>query len=215
MKLKSTFRNDTGTSRSKKIRSEGSIPAVLYGKDIEVKTIQIDNKEFKEILSSEGRNAIVDIELDGESYFAMLKDVQTHPITNDILHLEFYNIDRSQKVEVTIPIRLVGKEISKFEGAVVHQLDEVEIRCPSTKIPRQIKLDVSELTLGHSLHVSDLEDIEGIEILNSPDEMIVSVTTIDEEPEDELEEELTGEEPVLIGSEDDDEVEESEEDEEE
>jgi len=215
MKLKSTFRNDTGTSRSKKIRSEGSIPAVLYGKDIEVKTIQIDNKEFKEILISEGRNAIVDIELEGESYFAMLKDVQTHPITNDILHLEFYNIDRSQKVEVTIPIRLVGKEISKFEGAVVHQLDEVEIRCPSTKIPRQIKLDVSELTLGHSLHVSDLEDIEGIEILNSPDEMIVSVTTIDEEPEDELEEELTGEEPVLIGSEDDDEVEESEEEEEE
>jgi len=215
MKLKSTFRNDTGTSRSKKIRSEGAIPAVLYGKDIDVKTIQIDNKEFKEILSSEGRNAIVDIELDGESYFAMLKDVQTHPITNDILHLEFYNIDRSQKVEVTIPIRLVGKEISKFEGAVVHQLDEVEIRCPSTEIPRQIKLDVSELTLGHSLHVSDLEAIEGIEILNDPDEMIVSVTTIDEEPEDELEEELTGEEPVLIGSEDDDEVEESPEDDEE
>ncbi|MFO7887352.1 MAG: 50S ribosomal protein L25 [Eubacteriales bacterium] len=215
MKLKSTFRDDTGTSRSKKIRSTGAIPAVLYGKDIEVKTIQIDNKEFKEILSSEGRNAIVDIELDGESYFAMLKDVQTHPITNDILHLEFYNIDRSQKVEVTIPIRLVGKEISKFEGAVVHQLDEVEIRCPSTEIPRQIKLDVSELTLGHSLHVSDLEAIEGIEILNDPDEMIVSVTTIDEEPEDELEEELTGEEPVLIGSEDDDEVEESPEDEEE
>lgn len=215
MKLKSTFRSDTGTSRSKKIRSEGSIPAVLYGKDIDVKTIQIDTKEFKEILRSEGRNAIVDIELDGESYFAMLKDVQTHPITNNILHLEFYNIDRSQKVEVTIPIRLVGKEISKIEGAVVHQLDEVEIRCPSTKIPRQIELDISELVLGHSMYVSDLEDIEDIEILNDPDEMIVSVTTIDEEPEDELEEELTGEEPVLIGSEDDDEAEEETEEDEE
>lgn len=214
MKLKSTFRSDTGTSRSKKIRQEGSIPAVLYGKDIDVKTITVDTKDFKEILKSEGRNAIVDIELDGESYFAMLKDVQTHPITNDILHLEFYNIDRSQKVEVTIPIRLVGKEISKIEGAVVHQLDEVEIRCPSTKIPRQIELDISELTLGHSLHVSDLEKIEDIEILNDPEEMIVSVTTIDEEPEDELEEELTGEEPVLIGSEDDEEAEETEEDEE-
>jgi large subunit ribosomal protein L25 len=214
MKLKSTFRGDTGTSRSKKIRQEGSIPAVLYGKDIDVKTITVDTKDFKEILKSEGRNAIVDIELDGESYFAMLKDVQTHPITNDILHLEFYNIDRSQKVEVTIPIRLVGKEISKIEGAVVHQLDEVEIRCPSTKIPRQIELDITELTLGHSLHVSDLEKIEDIEILNDPEEMIVSVTTIDEEPEDELEEELTGEEPVLIGSEDDEEAEEPEEDEE-
>lgn len=214
MKLKSTFRGDTGTSRSKKIRQEGSIPAVLYGKDIDVKTITVDTKDFKEILKSEGRNAIVDIELDGESYFAMLKDVQTHPITNDILHLEFYNIDRSQKVEVTIPIRLVGKEISKIEGAVVHQLDEVEIRCPSTKIPRQIELDITELTLGHSLHVSDLEKIEDIEILNDPEEMIVSVTTIDEEPEDELEEELTGEEPVLIGSEDDEEAEELEEDEE-
>ncbi|HCX04641.1 MAG TPA: 50S ribosomal protein L25 [Clostridiales bacterium] len=214
MKLKSTFRGDTGTSRSRKIRQEGSIPAVLYGKDIDVKTITVDTKDFKEILKSEGRNAIVDIELDGESYFAMLKDVQTHPITNDILHLEFYNIDRSQKVEVTIPIRLVGKEISKIEGAVVHQLDEVEIRCPSTKIPRQIELDITELTLGHSLHVSDLEKIEDIEILNDPEEMIVSVTTIDEEPEDELEEELTGEEPVLIGSEDDEEAEEPEEDEE-
>jgi large subunit ribosomal protein L25 len=214
MKLKSTFRGDTGTSRSKKIRQEGSIPAVLYGKDIDAKTITVDTKDFKEILKSEGRNAIVDIELDGESYFAMLKDVQTHPITNDILHLEFYNIDRSQKVEVTIPIRLVGKEISKIEGAVVHQLDEVEIRCPSTKIPRQIELDITELTLGHSLHVSDLEKIEDIEILNDPEEMIVSVTTIDEEPEDELEEELTGEEPVLIGSEDDEEAEELEEDEE-
>jgi large subunit ribosomal protein L25 len=214
MKLKSTFRGDTGTSRSKKIRQEGSIPAVLYGKDIDVKTITVDTKDFKEILKSEGRNAIVDIELDGESYFAMLKDVQTHPITNDILHLEFYNIDRSQKVEVTIPIRLVGKEISKIEGAVVHQLDEVEIRCPSTKIPRQIELDITELTLGHSLHVSDLEKIEDIEILNDPEEMIVSVTTIDEEPEDELEEELTGEEPVLIGSEDDEEAEEPVEDEE-
>ncbi len=210
MKLKSTFRNDTGTSRSKKIRKEGSIPAVLYGKDIDVKNIQIDTKEFKEILRSEGRNAIVDIELDGESYFAMLKDVQTNPISNNIIHLEFYNIDRSQKVEVTIPIRLVGKEISKIEGAVVHQLDEVEIRCPSTKIPRQIELDISELVLGHSLHVSDLEDIEDIEILNDPDEMIVSVTTIDEEPEDELEEELGEEEPVLIGSEDDEETEDEE-----
>jgi large subunit ribosomal protein L25 len=215
MKLKSTFRGDTGTSRSKKIRQEGSVPAVLYGKDIDAKNIQIDTKEFKEILKSEGRNAIVDIELDGESYFAMLKDVQTHPITNDILHLEFYNIDRSQKVEVTIPIRLVGKEISKIEGAVVHQLDEVEIRCPSTKIPRQIELDISELVLGHSLYVSDLEEIEEIEILNDPDEMIVSVTTVDEEPEDELEEELTGEEPVLIGSEDDEEAEDVEQEEEE
>ncbi len=215
MKLKSTFRNDTGTSRSKKIRQEGSVPAVLYGKDIDAKNIQIDIKEFNEILKSEGRNAIVDIELDGESYFAMLKDVQTHPISNDILHLEFYNIDRSQKVEVTIPIRLVGKEISKIEGAVVHQLDEVEIRCPSTKIPRQIELDISDLTLGHSLHVLDLEKIEGIEILNNPDEMIVSVTTIDEEPEDELEEELTDEEPVLIGSEDEEEVEDVEEEDEE
>jgi len=215
MKLKSTFRNDTGTSRSKKIRQEGSVPAVLYGKDIDAKNIQIDIKEFNEILKSEGRNAIVDIELDGESYFAMLKDVQTHPISNDILHLEFYNIDRSQKVEVTIPIRLVGKEISKIEGAVVHQLDEVEIRCPSTKIPRQIELDISNLTLGHSLHVLDLEKIEGIEILNNPDEMIVSVTTIDEEPEDELEEELTDEEPVLIGSEDEEEVEDVEEEDEE
>jgi len=210
MKLKSTFRNDTGTSRSKKIRKEGSIPAVLYGKDIDVKNIQIDTKEFKEILRSEGRNAIVDIELDGESYFAMLKDVQTNPISNNIIHLEFYNIDRSQKVEVTIPIRLVGKEISKIEGAVVHQLDEVEIRCPSTKIPRQIELDISELVLGHSLHVSDLEDIEDIEILNDPDEMIVSVTTIDEEPEDELEEELGEEEPVIIGSKDDEETEDEE-----
>src|SRR6056297_1717675 len=181
-------REKTGKGVARKLRKEGLIPGVVYGRNREPQALTVDPDDLK-----------------GKLY------------SNDIIHVDFQHIAMDETISITVPIKLVGDAPGVREGGVLQQLmREVDIEVLPTNIPDEIELDIDELTLSDSLEVGDLDVPEEVNVLNSPDDVIVTVVAPSEEIEEEEEEELEEEfiEPEVIGEEEEEEGEEGEEEEE-
>ena len=205
--LEAEAREKTGKSIARKLRREGKIPGVVYGRERNPQPLIVDPLKLKGKLDA---NAIVDLTIkddDGESSTetVMIKDYQKHVIKNELLHVDFHHISMDETITVTIPIEIVGKAYGVQEGGVLQQLmREVEIECLPTDIPDSFELDITELDVGDSLQVSDLEVGDEIELVSALDDVIVTVVTPSEEITEEVEEELLdveGLEPEVIGEE--------------
>ncbi|HKL12801.1 MAG TPA: 50S ribosomal protein L25/general stress protein Ctc [Halanaerobiales bacterium] len=207
-------REKTGKGVARKLRKEGLIPGVVYGRNREPQALTVDPDDLKGKLYS---NAIIDLSIDGEEETVMIKDFQKDVIKEDIIHVDFQHIAMDETISITVPIKLVGDAPGVREGGVLQQLmREVDIEVLPTDIPDEVELDINELTLSDSLEVSDLEVPEEVTILNSPEDVIVTIVAPSEEIEEEEEEELEEEfiEPEVIGEEEEEEGEEGEEEEE-
>jgi large subunit ribosomal protein L25 len=202
MKLSCVPRDVTGTGVSRRLRSNDFIPGVIYGRAVNPLNISINKKDLVKAIKENGENALLDIELQGKSYYTMIKDVQRDYVKDIILHVDFQQISKTQKVQVLIPIHLLNTSVVQNEGALVHQMDQLSIECIPDQIPKSITLDVSELKVGHGLTVEQIQVDEGIKILNDKDEVIVSLSPlrVSEETEEESED-AENAEPVVIGSE--------------
>ncbi|MGM0410491.1 MAG: 50S ribosomal protein L25/general stress protein Ctc [Bacillota bacterium] len=207
--IKVEAREETGKGVARRLRREGKIPGVIYGKGQDPKALIVDPLDINKRLFG---NAIFELTIvdDGEEEeeLAMIKDYQRDVIKDDLLHVDFQHISMDEKISVTVPIHLEGSAPGVKEGGVLQKLmRELEIEAFPGDIPEEIVLDISELTMGDSLQVSDLEDDEDIDILSPYDNVIVTVVTpseeITEEDEEELEEEFI--EPEVIGEEDEEE----------
>ncbi len=204
-------REKTGKGVARKLRKEGLIPGVVYGRNREPQALTVDPDDLKGKLYS---NAIIDLSIDGEEETVMIKDFQKDVIKEDIIHVDFQHIAMDETISITVPIKLVGDAPGVREGGVLQQLmREVDIEVLPTDIPDEVELDINELTLSDSLEVSDLEVPEEVTILNSPEDVIVTIVAPSEEIEEEEEEELEEEfiEPEVIGEEEEEEGEEGEE----
>jgi large subunit ribosomal protein L25 len=196
-------RTETGKGVARKIRRNGQIPGVVYGRGNEPKSIKVNPQDIEKILFS---NAIIDLsfaEEDGEEATVIIKDFQRDVIKKNLLHVDFQFISMDEKITVSVPISLEGTAAGVHEGGVLQQLiRNIEIDALPAEIPSEITLDISELEMGDSLAVSDLELPEGIDLVTDIDEVIVTVVTptelIEEEEEEEEEEFL---EPEVIGEE--------------
>lgn len=192
-------REKTGKGVARKLRQKGLVPAVLYGKGKEPQALVVDPQEVRNYLAG---NTIFDLEIEGlGKETALIKEVQRDAISGDIKHIDFLHITLDEKVTVTVPVTLVGDAPGAREGGVVQQLLwEMEVQCLPLEIPESIEVDISNLSVGESLSVSDVKAAEGIEILTSPEEVIVTVAlptaTVEET---DAEEEVT--EPEVIGEE--------------
>lgn len=192
-------REKTGKGVARKLRQKGLVPAVLYGKGKEPQALVVDPQEVRNYLAG---NTIFDLEIEGlGKETALIKEVQRDAISGDIKHIDFLHITLDEKVTVTVPVTLVGDAPGAREGGVVQQLLwEMEVQCLPLEIPESIEVDISNLRVGESLSVSDVKAAEGIEILTSPEEVIVTVAlptaTVEET---DAEEEVT--EPEVIGEE--------------
>lgn len=192
-------REKTGKGVARKLRQKGLVPAVLYGKGKEPQALVVDPQEVRNYLAG---NTIFDLEIEGlGKETALIKEVQRDAISGDIKHIDFLHITLDEKVTVTVPVTLVGDAPGAREGGVVQQLLwELEVECLPLEIPESIEVDISNLSVGESLSVSDVKAAEGIEILTSPEEVIVTVAlptaTVEET---DAEEEVT--EPEVIGEE--------------
>lgn len=192
-------REKTGKGVARKLRQKGLVPAVLYGKGKEPQALVVDPQEVRNYLAG---NTIFDLEIEGlGKEIALIKEVQRDAISGDIKHIDFLHITLDEKVTVTVPVTLVGDAPGAREGGVVQQLLwEMEVQCLPLEIPESIEVDISNLRVGESLSVSDVKAAEGIEILTSPEEVIVTVAlptaTVEET---DAEEEVT--EPEVIGEE--------------
>jgi len=215
IKLNANIREDFSGSRLNALRREGKIPAVLYGPDIKNTSIYVDEKEFKSAISTEhGENALIKINVEGsrKSATTIIKEIQVHPVTMKIMHVDFGQIKLTEKVEVEVPVEVEGEAPGvKNEGGVLeHIIRKVRVRCLPTSIPDNFILDVSELAVGDHLTIADIPAVEGVEILADPEALVINLvppTEFKEPEETELEEEA---EPEVIGREKEEEEEEEE-----
>ena len=204
-------RDETGKGVARKLRRNGLIPGVVYGHNREPQALTVDPNDLKGKINS---NAIIDLNIDGEEETVMIKDFQKDVIKEDIIHVDFQQISMDETISITVPIKLVGDAPGVREGGVLQQLmRDVDIEVLPTNIPDEIELNIDELTLSDSLEVGDLDVPEDVNVLNSPDDVIVTIVAPSEEIEEEEEEELEEEfiEPEVIGEEEEEEGEEGEE----
>ncbi|UCD23823.1 MAG: 50S ribosomal protein L25 [Gemmatimonadota bacterium] len=169
-------RQETGKGIARQLRRAGQIPAVVYGHGREPAALKIDQAELDKILSVAGASTVVELQLGGKTVKTLIREVQRHATRLDVLHVDFLEIHAGEKLNVRAPLRLEGSpEGVRNQGGVLDQvLRDVEIRVLPRHLPEFIAVDVTELTVGQSLHVSDLV-IENAEILDDPDTTICSV----------------------------------------
>jgi large subunit ribosomal protein L25 len=169
---------------ARRVRREGKIPAVVYGAGKESLSITVDPRVVTRILNSEtGHNTIFDLTLDGEKTKAMIVDWQYEPIKGRILHIDLKRIALDKVLTVSVPIELTGEaEGVKTQGGILEQmLREVEIECLPADIPSHIDVDVSQLTFGKVLRVSDLPHSDKIKFLTDENQPVAHVTSVKEE----------------------------------
>jgi len=205
--LNGTRRDSLGKGGARKARAAGHIPAVLYGHGETPVPVTVQAREFELALRGhKGGNPIVNLAVNGGEYTALVRDVQYDPLTHGILHLDFQHISLTETVEVRVNLHLNGSPTGVKDGGGIleHLLREVEVECLPTDIPAKLEIDVSNLAIGDSLHVSDLK-VERAEILTEADRAIAAVVppTILEEVAPA--EEGAAAEPEVIGAKKDEE----------
>lgn len=175
--LRAQKRQSKSSSETKRLRKSGRIPAILYGLDKENEAIHLDQSEVNATFRSEGRNAILELTIeDKPSEKVIVADIQTHPIKDQILHIDFKRIDMSEKMVAVTPLVFTGEAEGVKRGGVLQtQLWEVEVRCLPADLPESISVDISNLEIGDTLTVGDLVVPDGVEIQHDPEEVIASV----------------------------------------
>jgi len=168
--------NTRGDSKAKAERENGKIPAVVYGSDFKNSKIVVDKLVFNKVFNHAGESSLINLSIDENSAVKVLvHDIQIHPTTGDITHIDFYKVNMKEKIKTAIPIVEVGESpaVVDLEGALINNRDEVEVEClPGDLIP-EIEVDISVLkTFDDVIKVSDLKVPAGIEILDDADEVI-------------------------------------------
>ena len=183
-KLDIETRESVGKKSTKAIRKDGMIPSTLYFKGDEPESISIDKIKLYQALKSDQR--VYEVELGGESQYVMVKAVQYHPVTDEIIHLDFMRVRRSEKMTISVPLVLVGKPIGVVEGGILSQaLNQIEISCFPTNVPDQIEVNVDKMELNSSISVADVSfDDEEVEILSSSEINVATITAPSAEKEE-------------------------------
>ena len=192
-KLNVENRPITGKKTAKKLRNKGIIPGVLYFKGEEPIQIAVDKLVMYHALHSGQR--IYEIDVAGTTQYVMVKEMQYHPVTDALIHIDFMRVRRSEKINISVPIMLIGESLGVKEGGVISQsLTQIEIECLPTDVPEQIELDVTDLEMNSSYSVAyvKIKD-EEITIISEQELIVGSIhpPVAEEEPiiEDELEDE--------------------------
>jgi len=177
--IKADKRVLTGKNVARKVRGAGNIPAVLYGGNVEPVSITISAKDWDKITRHMKRNVILDMEIHGgevvENRPVMVKAIQRNGLGTRIMHIDFYNVSMEKTVEVEVPIHLSGKAKGEVLGGIVDvHLRSIKVECLPGQIPEEIVVDMSELDIGDSVHVSDIS-LPGVKLVEHGDVAILSV----------------------------------------
>ena len=172
------LREKKGKQSAKRIRLEGFVPGILYGRGKQPELLTINNKELLSILHAHGRNAVVNL-LTGKSkkkIKTFIYEIQHDPLSDTVIHVDFKHISLDEKIHVTIPIHLVGtSEGVKNEGGIMeHIMHTLEIQCLPAEIPEEIVLDVSQLHVGDGINVKDIPH-DKFEVLSDPERTVIHI----------------------------------------
>lgn len=176
IKLSATRRTESGKGPSNRLRRAGQIPAIAYGKDLASLQVAIAPKELLKVLGSDhGKNSVVELDIEGgDRLTVMVRDYAYHPISRQLTHADFLAVKLDEPVEVSVPLRAVGKAKGLVLGGIVQQIFRtIAVRCLPEQIPSVVEVDITELDMGESLKASDLKLVEGVKVLLPAEQTII------------------------------------------
>ncbi|MER3631862.1 MAG: 50S ribosomal protein L25 [Blastocatellia bacterium] len=184
--VKAAKKQTFGKNFNRRLRKEGKIPVVIYGGGSESIGAVAELKDLAAIIRSDsGVNTVFSLEIEGDgTHDVIFQDRQVDPVTGRLIHADLRRFARGEKIEMTVPIHLVGHPVGlDEEGAVLTQtMREIKVLCEPAKTPESIDVDISGLGAGHAIHVSDLTVGQGIEIHESPEAVVANILIVREAP---------------------------------
>lgn len=198
-------RNASGRGLARATRRNGLVPAVVYGGKSEPQAIALVHHEVIKHLEHEAvYSHVLDLKIDGKTEKAILKDIQRHPAKPQILHMDFMRVDESQALKVNVPLHFINEDICvgvKAGGVITHAMVDVEVSCLPSKLPEYIEVDLANIDIGGSIHLTEIvlpEDVEVVALMQEGehDYTVAQVmkTRIEQEPDEIQDEDETSEE---------------------
>jgi large subunit ribosomal protein L25 len=170
--LSASARTDTGKGVARKLRAAGKVPGVVYGHHREPQGLALDTRDLERLLERiVAASTVIDLEIDGTARKTLIREVQRDPIRRSIIHIDFQELVAGEMVRVQVRISFEGTPAGvRADGGIFEELlHEIEVEAEPANIPEEIAVDVSGLTIGHSLHVSDLRLPTGVELVTDPE----------------------------------------------
>lgn len=182
LELTAVRRRTSGKEGARKLLSLGKVPGIMYGKGLESRSVEFDRRDLEKFLGVARRGTVI-VRLnvqdgaDAKESFAVLKDVQTNPRTDRVIHVDFYEVAFGKKFRIEVPIRLKGKAAGIEQGGIVEQVTRsLEVECLPVNVPEFLEVDVSPLEIGHSLHLEDVPFPEGVQPVDK--EMTATIVAV-------------------------------------
>jgi large subunit ribosomal protein L25 len=199
IQLSASERTQLGTPHTRRLRRQGRVPGVLYQRGEASIPFSLDGRELRHLLHGDGaRTAVIDLAIDGRAPLpALVKEWQTHPVRDVVIHVDLQQVDLTEAVEAPVALVLTGNAIGVRDGGVLDQtVRDVIVRALPDALPESLEHDVSELEIGSTLQLGDVSAPEGVEIVGEPETVVASITApseVVEEVEEVEEEEVEGE----------------------
>lgn len=188
-------RPGSGKGEARALRRQGRVPAVAYGAGLSSIPVSVDARELYHALhTSAGENAVIEIDLDGESHLTLAREIHRHPVRREILHLDLVAVNRNVKVTVDVGIHLVGEAPGADEGGVLDQVRfTVPIEVLPLEVPESFQLDVSDMQIGDVKRVADLDVPAGVTVLDDEEYVVATLNAPTQTVED-----VEGDEPTEV-----------------
>jgi large subunit ribosomal protein L25 len=177
IKLTATPRSEQGTRPSRRLRAEGKVPGVVYGLGTDPRPVTVPWRELRAaLITDQGLNAVIHLDLDGSTSPTLVKDMQRHPVRRDVLHVDFLRVDLDKPIEMDVPLVLEGEavKVAQGDGMVEQALNALLVSGKPDAIPGQIAVDITGLEIGDAIRVGDLQLPEGITTSVDPEEPVVT-----------------------------------------
>ena len=185
--LVATPRTGSGSPAARRLRAEGHIPGVLYGRGMEPISVTVERREFRLALSGPaGVNTVLDLQVGGKSYPAVVKELQRHSIRRTVNHIDFLQVNMNEEITVHVAVRLEGesKAVAAMGGLVDPAVDSLEVSCTPTDMPNEFVIDITDMQPDTVIRLSDIPMPKGVTPLGDPDLVVVTVLTTAQEIEE-------------------------------
>lgn len=190
IKMKIESRENIGSNRVNKLRANSTLPGVIYKRDSETLVVQISEPEFVRAYKLAGTTNVINLDLNGEVHPVIIKDIQRHPVKNQILHVDFQELNMNETIKMFIPVNLINRDGIRLQPSILSQmLDQVEIECLPNNIPNSADVDVADMTFTDPIYVKDLDvaNNDDVTVLTDLDTLVCTLSepSVQEEETDE------------------------------
>ena len=173
-----TTKRDVLGKKVRFLRRQGVTPANVYGSNVESVSLQVETPVLEQLLAKVGRNALVTLRIDGKKRVAMIRDIERHALTDELLHVGFFAVDMTHKVKTDVPLVFVGESLAEKTSRLMllHSLSTLNVEALPADLPRNIEVDISVLAdANQAIHVRDVKVGDNVEVLTDGDAVVVQV----------------------------------------